>query len=129
VVTAQLERTLIKYPVKACMFSTTLGNPLGVTMPDVDRGRLVGILEKHDVALIEDDVYGDLRFDGQRPVPAQFLGSKARILTCGSFSKTAASGYRIGWVVTRSDIDDVARLKRAFSCSSGLLRRETTHVT
>jgi DNA-binding transcriptional MocR family regulator len=122
---SELERTLIKHPVKACMFSTTLGNPLGVTMPDKDRVRLVRLLEKYDVALIEDDVYGDLRFDGQRPIPAQFLGSKARILTCGSFSKTAASGYRIGWVVTREHIDDIARLKRAFSCSSGLLQQLT----
>ena len=75
--------------------------------------------------MIEDDVYGDLRFDGKRPVPAQFLGSKARILTCGSFSKTAASGYRIGWVVGGNDIDEIARLKRAFSCSSGLLQQLT----
>lgn len=125
VAVSELERTLQKHPVKACMFSTTLGNPLGVTMPDVDRERLVRLLEKYDVALIEDDVYGDLRFDGQRPVPAQFLGSKARVFTCGSFSKTAASGYRIGWVVARRDIDDVARLKRAFSCSSGLLQQLT----
>lgn len=122
---SELERTLQKYPVKACMFSTTLGNPLGVTMPDQDRERLVRLLEQYDVALIEDDVYGDLRFDGQRPVPAQFLGSKARIVTCGSFSKTAASGYRIGWVVAGQTIDEVARLKRAFSCSSGLLQQLT----
>lgn len=122
---SELERTLQKYPVKACMFSTTLGNPLGVTMPDQDRERLVRLLEQYDVALIEDDVYGDLRFDGQRPVPAQFLASKARIVTCGSFSKTAASGYRIGWVVAGQTIDEVARLKRAFSCSSGLLQQLT----
>ncbi len=122
---SELERTLQEHPVKACMFSTTLGNPLGVTMPDVNRERLVRLLEKYDVALIEDDVYGDLRFDGQRPVPAQFLGSKARILTCGSFSKTAASGYRIGWVVAGQDINEVARHKRAFSCSSGLLQQLT----
>jgi len=122
---SELERTFKKHPVKACMFSTTLGNPLGVTMPDEDREKLVGLLEKYDVALIEDDVYGDLRFDGQRPVPAQFLGSNARIVTCGSFSKTAASGYRIGWVVSGQYIDDIARLKRAFSCSSGLLQQLT----
>ncbi len=122
---SELERTFQNHPVKACMFSTTLGNPLGVTMPGVDRERLVRLLEEYDVALIEDDVYGDLLFDGQRPVPAQFLGSKARILTCGSFSKTAASGYRIGWVVSSHDIDEVARLKRAFSCSSGLLQQLT----
>ncbi len=125
VAVSKLERTLQEHPVKACLFSTTLGNPLGVTMPDVDRARLVRLLEQYDVALVEDDVYGDLRFDGQRPVPAQFLGSKARILTCGSFSKTAASGYRIGWVVAPQCIDEVARFKRAFSCSSGLLQQLT----
>jgi DNA-binding transcriptional MocR family regulator len=122
---AELQRTLEKYPVKACMFSTTLGNPLGVTMPASDRAKLVRLLEEHDVALVEDDVYGDLLFDDTRPVPAQFLGSKARILTCGSFSKTACPGYRIGWVVSREYINDIARLKRAFSCSSGLLQQLT----
>jgi len=103
----------------------TLGNPLGVTMPDEDRQGLVQLLEQYDVALIEDDVYGDLRFDGSRPVPAQFLGGKAQIFTCGSFSKTAASGYRIGWVVSCQSISEIARLKRAFSCSSGFLQQLT----
>ncbi len=122
---SELEHTLNKYSVKACMFSTTLGNPLGVSMPDHDRVRLVRMLEEHDVALVEDDVYGDLLFDNSRPVPAQFLGSKARIVTCGSFSKSACPGYRVGWVVAGDRIDDIARLKRAFSCSSGLLQQLT----
>ncbi len=121
----QLERTFKKHPVKVCMFSTTLGNPLGVSLPDEERTRLVKLLEDYDVALVEDDVYGDLRFDGQRPMPVQFLGGKARILTCGSFSKTAASGYRIGWVVAGERIDEIARRKRAFSCSSGYLQQLT----
>lgn len=122
---AELERTLDEHPVRACVFSTTLGNPLGVTMPDPDRRRLVEILEARDVALIEDDVYGDLRFDGSRPVPAGFLSDSLRALTCGSFSKTAAPGYRMGWVVASHDIGGVERLKRAMSCSSGLLQQMT----
>ena len=120
-----LERILDQHPVKVCMFSTTLGNPFGVTMPEDCRRRLVEIIEAHDCVLIEDDVYGDLRFDGERPVPAQFLNGKATILTCGSFSKTVAPGYRIGWVVAGDRIDEIARLKRAFSCSSGLLQQLT----
>ena len=125
VTVADLERVLIQHPVKACMFSTTLGNPLGVTMPDKDRLTLVALLEEHDVTLIEDDVYGDLRFDGVRPTPAAFLQSNARIITCGSFSKTAAPGYRIGWVVSNHYSAEIARLKRSFSCSSGLLQQLT----
>ena len=122
---SELERTFQEHPVRACMFSTTLGNPLGVSLPDSDRRRLVRLLEEYDVALVEDDVYGDLRFDAVRPVPAQFIGSKARILTCGSFSKTTSPGYRVGWVVAPDCVDDIARFKRAFSCSSGLLQQLT----
>ena len=46
-------------------------------------------------------------------------------MTCGSFSKTAAPGYRIGWVVSNHFMDRITRLKRAFSCSSGLLQQLT----
>jgi len=125
VVLSELRRTLEQHRVKACMFSTTLSNPLGVTMPERDRRKLVEILEEFDTVLIEDDVYGDLRFDGIRPVPAQFLSNSARIITCGSFSKTAAPGYRIGWVVSDHFMEGITRLKRAFSCSSGLLQQLT----
>ena len=123
---AELRRTFEEHPVKVCLFSTTLSNPLGVTMPEKDRRRLVALLEEFDVALIEDDVYGDLRFDGVRPVPAQFLSTSARILTCGSFSKTAAPGYRVGWIVADDRfLEDIRRRKLAFSCSSGLLQQLT----
>ena len=125
VIVSELRRMLDEHPIKACMFSTTLGNPLGATMPDDDRRRLVALLKERDIALIEDDVYGDLRFDGQRPLPAQFMDNSARVLTCGSFSKTAAPGYRIGWVVSDHYIDKIAWLKRSFSCTSGLMQQLT----
>lgn len=120
-----LGEMLEKHPVRACMFSTTLSNPLGVTMPDEKRRQLVELLRATDTVLIEDDVYGDLRFDGVRPVPAQFHDERARIITCGSFSKTAAPGYRIGWIVADHCLDEITRLKRAFSCSSGFLQQLT----
>lgn len=125
VVLSELEKTLDHHPVKACMFSTTLSNPLGVTMPDADRERLVRLLRDRDTVLIEDDVYGDLRYDGARPLPAQFHEHAGRIITCGSFSKTAAPGYRIGWILAGDAIDRITRLKRAFSCSSGYLQQLT----
>ena len=120
-----LQKTLDAHPVKVCMFSTTLSNPLGASMPDDKRKKLVELLEERKVVLIEDDVYGELLFDGHRPTPAEFHSTGGRILTCGSFSKTAAPGYRIGWLLTGRYHDDIVRLKRSFSCSSGLLQQLT----
>lgn len=120
-----LEKTLDAHPVKACMFSTTLNNPLGVSMPDDCRQELVEMLEDRDIVLIEDDVYGDLLFDGHRPRPAEVYSRTGRVLTCGSFSKTAAPGYRIGWLLSGEHRDQILRLKRSYSCSSGLLQQLT----
>jgi DNA-binding transcriptional MocR family regulator len=120
-----LEKTLQAHPVKACMFATTLSNPLGVSMSEHHRANLVALLERRDVILIEDDVYGDLLFDGHRPKPAEFYAQKGNVLTCGSFSKTAAPGYRIGWLYAGKYTAKIERLKRAYSCSSGLLQQLT----
>ena len=120
-----LRKTLEAHPVKACMFSTTLSNPLGVSMPEKTRQELVEMIEAHGVVLIEDDVYGDLLFDGHRPKPAEFFSRSGSVLTCGSFSKTIAPGYRIGWLIAGQYIDHITQLKRSFSCSSGLLQQLT----
>lgn len=120
-----LDKTLATHDVKACMFSTTLNNPLGVSMPEEKRQHLVELIERHDVTLIEDDVYGDLIFDGPRPKPSMAYAKNCRVMTVGSFSKTAAPGYRIGWLVACDCIAEVVALKRSFSCSSGLLQQLT----
>jgi DNA-binding transcriptional MocR family regulator len=120
-----LRKTLDAHPVKACLFSTTLSNPLGVSMPDDMRRKLVEIIDEREIVLIEDDVYGDLLFDGHRPKPAEVYSRSGRVLTCGSFSKTAAPGYRIGWLLAGQYRDEIMRLKRSYSCSSGLLQQLT----
>ena len=50
-----------------------------------------------DIALIEDDIYGDLCFDGPRPKAAKAYDQQGLVLLCASFSKTLAPGYRVGW--------------------------------
>jgi len=116
-----LERALSSHPVKACLFSSSISNPLGSFMPDEKRQRLVELLESRDIPLIEDDVYGDLYFTEQRGTPAQVYSRKGLVLSCASFSKTAAPGYRIGWLMAGRFGAQARRLKRALSCSSSLL--------
>ena len=113
------------HPVKACVFSTSISNPLGSFMPDERRAQLVALLESRDIPLVEDDVYGDLYFTEARGTPAQVYSRKGLVITCASFSKTAAPGYRVGWLVSNKYLDHARRLKRAMSCSSSLLNQWT----
>lgn len=120
-----LERALDRHPVRACMFSSSIYNPLGCVSSDEHRQRLVRILERRDIPLIEDDVYGELKFEGPRPRPAWFFSRKNQVMTCGSFSKTVAPGYRVGWLLPGRQWEAASKLKRAMSCSSGLLTQMT----
>lgn len=120
-----LEHAFRTHRVAACMFSSAINNPLGSRMPDAKRRALVAMCEQYGVPLIEDDVYGELAFDGVRPHPAQLYSKKGLVVTCSSFSKTVAPGYRMGWLVADKYLAPLAAAKRAYSCSSGLLQQLT----
>jgi DNA-binding transcriptional MocR family regulator len=91
----------------------TFSNPLGALMPDDAKRELVRMLARHEVPLIEDDIYGDLGFDAARPRPAKAFDRHGLVMLCTSFSKTLAPGYRVGWVAPGRWRDAVERLKFA----------------
>lgn len=68
-------------------------------MSDAAKQELVALLARKKIPLIEDDLYGDLYHSGERPKPAQFFDRAGMVVLCGSFSKTLAPGYRLGWCV------------------------------
>ncbi|WP_434017249.1 PLP-dependent aminotransferase family protein [Thalassotalea sediminis] len=121
----ELEKVLNNHPVKACLFATAINNPLGSFMPESGRQRLVKLLESRDIPLIEDDVYSDLYLTENRPVPAQYYSEKGLVMTCSSFSKTAAPGYRVGWLIPGKFEETAKRIKRAQSCSTSMLQQWT----
>lgn len=92
---------------------------------DTQRQAMVNLLEQHDIPLIEDDVYSDLYFTEKKPKPAQLYSKKGLVMTCSSFSKTAAPGYRIGWLLPGKYEEQAKRIKRAQSCSTPLLQQWT----
>lgn len=93
-----LDVVLQRERIGACWLMPSFQNPTGALMPDADRRELVTLLARHDVPLIEDDVYGELYFGTQRPKPAKAYDRDGRVLHCASFSKSLAPGYRVGWV-------------------------------
>lgn len=117
---AYLTRTLDKHPVRACWFMTSFQNPLGALVPDEARKELVQLLELHDVPLIEDDVYAELYFGSRRPKSTKAFDQKGLVLNCGSFSKSLAPGYRIGWVAAGRFARSVGRRKVMSSLSTNI---------
>lgn len=112
-----LEQVLRQGTVKAVIAAPNVSNPLGAVMPDDAKERLVRLCARFDVTLIEDDVYGDLAFEG-RPRAAAAWDRDGRVLLCGSVSKTLAPGYRIGWIVAGRHQERIERLKYALTVST-----------
>ena len=82
----------------AVLASPTVQNPLGASMPVARKQELIALLEEAGIPLIEDDVYGDLVGDGQRPPACKAFDQSGNVIYCGSLSKTLAPGWRIGWI-------------------------------
>ena len=112
-----LERVLKNRPVRAVIAQPNVSNPLGSVMSDDAKERLVRLCARADVPLIEDDVYGELAFDG-RARAALAWDRDGRVLLLGSVSKTLAPGYRIGWLVPGRYFERVERLKYSQTIST-----------
>lgn len=106
--------------VDACLLVTNFSNPLGYLMPDSTKAELVSLLARHDIPLIEDDIYGELAHDTRRPLVAKSFDSAGQVLLCSSFSKTIAPGYRVGWIVPGKFAPQVERLKAVTSLTSAV---------
>jgi DNA-binding transcriptional MocR family regulator len=94
-----LERVLAEHRIAAVLAVPNFSNPLGSLMAEDAKRRLVELLAAREIPLVEDDVYGDLGFDGSRPPVAKAFDKAGLVLSCSSFSKTIAPGWRVGFVV------------------------------
>ncbi len=116
-----LEEAFDTMDIKAVLASPNFSNPLGCLMPEENKRELVNMLAERDVPLIEDDVYGSVYFGEKRPRVAKSYDLNNLVLSCSSFSKTLAPGYRIGWVLAGKYKKRVVELKQAtFSATSSI---------
>jgi DNA-binding transcriptional MocR family regulator len=116
-----LEQAIPRFDIKACLFVPNFNNPLGSCMPDENKKRLVEMLAKNEIPLVEDDIYGELYFGKTRPKTCKSFDKKGLVLHCGSFSKSLAPGYRIGWTIPGRFKEKVIRLKRMHTVSTNTL--------
>ena len=117
----ELARRMLERRVAAVLAVPSFSNPLGSCMPDDAKQRLVELLADRAVPLLEDDVFGDLAFGPARPRPAKAFDRDGTVMYCGSFSKTLAPGFRIGFIAPGRWHDRVEVLKFTTSVATATL--------
>ncbi|MBC9932899.1 PLP-dependent aminotransferase family protein [Chitinophaga qingshengii] len=109
--TGQLEDIIDTYDIAACLFISNFNNPNGVLLSDEKKKWIAEMARKRQLPVIEDDVYGELYFGPARPTTIKTYDKHGWVMLCASFSKTVASGYRIGWSAPGRFLEKVAQLK------------------
>ncbi|MDI9245366.1 PLP-dependent aminotransferase family protein [Marinobacter sp. CHS3-4] len=113
-----MERALANPAIKALCLSANVSNPTGYTMTDQDKIQMLRIANGKGIPVIEDDVFGDLHWDANRPLPLKAFDEMNSVIYCSSFSKTISPGLRSGWILPGKFYAQVSDEKYSFNFSS-----------
>ncbi len=106
-----LEKTIISLKsdgsvIKFIYIIPDFQNPTGVTLPLSRRLEIIRIAGRHDLVIVEDSPYRDVRFEGTPEPLMSSLDTQGRVLTLNTFSKILAPGFRLAWVTGHQEIID-----------------------
>ncbi|MEM7050375.1 MAG: PLP-dependent aminotransferase family protein [Acidobacteriota bacterium] len=118
---AALRRALARPAVRALVLMPNGHNPLGYVLEEGIKGEIVALAEERGVAIIEDDVYGELCQRPSRPRTLSSFDRHGSVLLCSSFSKLIGPGYRLGFLAPGRFGARVAALKGLTSVSNAVL--------
>ena len=79
-------------------------NPTGRTWDLERRHKFMEIVNRYEIPVVEDNPYGELRFEGEYMPALKSLDTKGLVIFLGTFSKILAPGYRLGWVCAEDEI-------------------------
>lgn len=98
-------------PIAACMVMPNFQNPLGFQMSDQRKKKLVTMLAKLHIPIIENAVYDELYYGASHPSSLKSFDRHGLVLHCSSFSKSLSASYRIGWTLPGRYRAQVEKLK------------------
>ena len=113
-----LHRAICRSRISCVLVVSNFDNPLGTSLNDEAKQQLVRMLADAEIPLIEDDIYGDLSFEDDRPTVAKAWDRTGLVLLCSSFSKTLAPGYRVGWITPGRYWEEMLHRKLTSSIAS-----------
>lgn len=96
---AALDRALDRERPRLIVVTPNFQNPSGATMPEASRRALLDMARARSVPVVENDAYGDLRYEGEPIAPLKQLDGAAGTVLLRSFSKISFPGLRVGWAL------------------------------
>ena len=131
IIPEELEKLLAQYGPRVRMMYVIpeFQNPTGITWPLERRKQFIDIINRYDFPVLEDNPYGELRYDGEKVPSLKSMDTKGNIVFLGSFSKIFMPGLRIAWMVANPEIiDKIVKLKQAVDLqSSSFAQRQTSY--
>jgi len=125
--TALAEKVAAANP-KLIYINPTFENPRGTTLPAERRAKVAQIAAAYQVPVIEDDPYGELRFEGPPLPPLKSFPGGEWVIHMGSFSKIISPGLRVGWAVADTDIiRKLTMAKQASDVHTNSLAQQAIH--
>lgn len=101
----ELEKALAAYPNTKFIYTIPdFQNPTGKSMPIERRKRLMELATEYDIPVVEDNPYGELRFEGNIMPSLKCFDPNNLVIMLGTFSKILAPGMRLGWVIASPEI-------------------------
>jgi 2-aminoadipate transaminase len=94
-----LERTLEAERARLLILTPNFQNPTGTSIPELERARILEIARRTGVIVVENDLYGPLRYFGAEIPSFKELDRSGSTILLGSFSKIAFPGLRVGWAI------------------------------
>lgn len=124
--TDALEQLLRRHEIRLLATQPRLHNPTGADLSPPRRAHLVELAVRHGFFILEDAVYGDLRFEGEEIGPLRALAPD-HVIYVDSLSKTVGPGLRAGWVAASGPVlDRVAIEKRRDDAHGATLTQQIT---
>ena len=120
-------KACVAKPVKAVIVTPNFHNPTGIRLSDAQKQTLLLIAQQHQVAVIENDIYGDLNFQGPRPATTKGLDESGRGLLYTSYAKTLAPGIRLGWLAAGRFMQRAEQVRFALGSTVAPLYQETVY--
>ncbi|MEL7609903.1 MAG: PLP-dependent aminotransferase family protein [Bacillota bacterium] len=104
VVIEELERLMKEHKPKLFYCIPTFQNPTGRTLGALRRKRIAELAREHNVIVLEDDPYCDLRYRGETQPPIKSFDTSDQVLLFNSFSKSISPGLRVGCALGAPEI-------------------------